>query len=388
MSALRTLGIVALLFVFTLDGRTGFPNPKTENSFLISNVTLFDGEEVSDNTSVLVEDGKITRIQASIEGNYVTIDGTGKFLMPAMTNSHVHVWDERQLREAARAGVLNMLDMLSFDLYGLKSLNDLPGYARFYTSGYAATVEGGHGTQFSPAYAPVPTIDGVADIEPFVRNRIASGADYIKIIVEPWRNTLPHEWVKAIIDSAHESDRKAVVHVSWYDDARTVIENGADGLMHLWSDKAPSHELETLRANHDFFVVPTLSVWIASRWQIEKHGRQKYAHKHFTKELKKVYDAGITILAGTDPPNNGINYGTDLHNEMLYFAEAGMPNIDVLKTATSNPAKAFDVLADRGYIKIGRDADMILLDGSPIEDMENIKSIATVWKMGIEVKLR
>ena len=50
--------------------------------------------------------------------------------------------------------------------------------------------------------------------------------------------------------------------------------------------------------------------------------------------------------------------------------------------------KGFDVLADRGYIKIGRDADMILLDGSPIEDMENIKSIATVWKMGIEVKLR
>jgi len=388
MSALKILGVVALLFVFTLEGRTGFSNPKIENSFLINNVTLFDGDEVTENTSVLVEDGKIARIQENIEGDHVTVNGTGKFLMPAMTNSHVHVWDERQLREAARAGVLNMLDMLSFDLYGLKNLNDLPGYARFYTSGYAATVKDGHGTQFSPDYAPAPTIDSVGDIEPFVRNRIAGGADYIKIIVEPWRNTLPHEWVKAIIDAAHENDRKALVHVSWYDDARTVIENDADGLMHLWNDKAPASELKTLQANHDFFVVPTLSVWIASRWQIEKHGRQKYAEKHFIEELKKVYDAGITILAGTDPPNNEINYGTDLHNEMLYFAEAGMPNIDVLKSATSNPATAFDVLADSGYIKVGRDADMILLDGSPIEDMENIKSIATVWKMGIEVKLR
>lgn len=388
MLALKVLGLVALLFVLTLNGAAGLSDQKSRDSFLIDNVTLFDGEEIVDNISVLVEGGKIARIQAKIEEDHVTIDGTGKFLMPAMTNSHVHAWDERQLREAARAGVLNLLDMLSFDLYGLKRLNDLPGYARFYTSGYAATVKGGHGTQFSPDYAPAPTIDSVGDIEPFVRDRIAGGADYIKIIVEPFRNTLPHEWVQAIIDTAHENDRRAVVHVSWYDDARTVIENGADGLMHIWNDKAPAHELKTLRANHDFFVVPTLSVWITSRWQIEKHGRQKYAKRHFTEELKKIYDAGVPILAGTDPPNNGINHGTDLHKELLYFSEAGMPNIDVLKTATSNPAKAFEVLRDTGQIKVGLNADMILLDKSPIDDMENIGSIDTVWKMGIEVKLR
>ena len=362
MCAPRFFGPFALLFVLTLNGSIAFSGQESQGSFLIRNATLFDGEEVADNMSVLIEGGKIARIQTNIEGDHVTIDGTGKFLMPAMTNSHVHAWDERQLREAARAGVLNMLDMLSFDLYGLKRLNDLPGYARFYTSGYAATVSGGHGTQFSPAYAPAPTIDSIGDIEPFVRDRIAGGADYIKIIVEPFRNTLPHDWVKAIIDSSHENDRRAVVHVSWFDDARTVIENGADGLMHMWNDKAPAHELKALRANHDFFVVPTLSVWITSRWQIEKHGRQKYAKRHFTEELNKVYAVGIPILAGTDPPNNGINHGTDLHKELLYFSEAGMPNVDVLKTATSNPAKAFEALRDTGQIKVGRNADMILLD--------------------------
>ena len=153
MLTLRLFAVVALPLVSALTGNVAFSDQKAQDSFVVGNVTLFDGEVVIDSTSVLVEEGKITKIQENIERDHVTVDGTGKFLMPAMTNSHVHVWDERQLREAARAGVLNMLDMLSFDLYGLKNLNDLPGYARFYTSGYAATVSGGHGTQFSPDYA-------------------------------------------------------------------------------------------------------------------------------------------------------------------------------------------------------------------------------------------
>ena len=388
MPAFRVLGIFALILVFIIDGRIGFSDQKSDNSFLISNVTLFDGEEVIHNISVLVEGGKIARVQAGIEGDHVTIDGTGKFLMPAMTNSHVHAWNDDQLREAARAGVLNMLDMLSFDGHWLKGLQGAPGYARYYSSGYAATVAGGHGSQYSPDYNPAPTIDAVADIEPFIRDRIARSADYIKIIIEPRRKTLSHDWAREIIDTAHKHNRMAVVHVSWYDDARKVIENGADGLMHIWGDKAPADDLKALRSKYDFFVVPTLLVWATSPWQVQKYGKQEHVERRFIEELRKIYDAGITILAGTDPPNHMINYGTDLYKELLYFSKSGIPNVEVLKTATSYPAKAFEVLADTGHIKVGRNADMILLDRSPVEDVENIKTINTVWKMGIEVNLQ
>ena len=384
----KMLAVVALTLVFALTENVGFSDQNASDDFLISNVTLFDGEEIIDSTSVLVEDGKIAMIQPNVMGDYATIDGTGKFLMPAMTNSHTHVWNEQQLRQAARAGVLNMLDMLSFDLHRLKRLHDTAGYARFYTSGYAATVSGGHGTQYSPDYAPAPTIDTVADIEPFVRDRIKSGADYIKIIVEPGRRTLPHEWVEKIVDAAHAHDKMAVVHISHYEDAHKVIENGADGLMHIWRDDASTRELEILRSEHEFFVVPTLLLLVTSPWLIERHGNRQNAEQYYFRELKKIYDAGITLLAGTDPPNNKINYGSDLYREMIYISEAGIPNIEVLKTATSHPANAFEVLADTGRIRVGRNADMILLDRSPVDDMENIKSIAVVWKMGIEVKLR
>ena len=385
---LKVFSIVVLTPVFALTGGVGFSEQNAQDDFLISNVTLFNGEEIVDNTSVLVEDGKIAKIQQNIVGDYEIIDGAGKFLMPAMTNSHTHVWTKENLREAAKAGVLNMLDMLSFDAHRLKRFRDMPGYARFYTSGYAATAPRGHGTQYSPGDDPAPTIKTTADIEPFIRNRIANGADYIKIIVEPFRNTLSHKLTKEIIEAAHEHNKMAVVHISLVKDARKVIENGADGIVHIWHGKMSARKLKSLRKKHDFFIVPTILVHVTSPWVVEKHFSRKNTERYYIKELKKLYDAGVTILAGTDPPNNEINYGTDLYQEMLYFSEAGMPTIEVLKTATSNPAKAFELLANTGHIKVGRNADMILLDDNPIDDMENIKSIDAIWKMGIKVNLQ
>ena len=374
-----------LIFIVVLSGFAGIANSKEPKNFLISNVTLFDGEEIINNTSVLVENGKVTKIQKNIESDYESIDGSGKFLMPGMTNSHVHVWNKRHLKEAAKAGVLNMLDMLSTNEAHMKSIRDRPGVARVYTAGYAATAPGGHGTQYS-SDKPAPTIKNMAEIEPFIKNRIKNNADYIKIIVEPWKNTLSHDLVKEIIKVAHQYNKMAVVHISWGKDARKVIENGADGIVHIWVDTVSEQMLESLNKKHDFFVIPTLLVWITSPHVIKYHHTKKKTEEHHVKEFKKLYDAGITILAGTDPPNNDINYGTDLYKELEYFSRAGMPNIEVLKTATSNPAKEFPFLSGTGYLKVGYNADMILLDKNPVDDIKNIKAINTVWKKGVKIK--
>jgi len=102
-------------------------------------------------------------------------------------------------------------------------------------------------------------------------------------------------------------------------------------------------------------------------------------------EVKRLYDAGLIILAGTDPPNAQINYGTDLYKELKLISEAGLPNIDVLKSATSAVSDAYD-LRDRGYLKEGYRADMLLINGNPLEKIEEISAIETIWKFGKEVK--
>ncbi|RMA64709.1 amidohydrolase family protein [Ulvibacter antarcticus] len=357
-------------------------------SFIVNNVTLFDGETITENTSVLIENGTITKIGTVITSEEIQIDGTGKFLMPALTNSHVHAFMAGNLTQAASAGVLNLLDMHGME-QSQKAMQqkfaDSTNYARYYYAGAAATAPNGHGTQFG---FPSPTLTTTDEAQAFVDTRLASGAAYIKIIVEPWKPTLTEEVVSALIDATHQRDKKAVVHISKVEDAVKVLQDDADGLVHIWWDTEIGEEdLKSLASEKKFFVIPTLLTSITMLQFIRNSAPEGsfLSNEAISNEVKRLYDAGIPILAGTDPPNANINYGSDLYKELKLLHEAGMSAIDVLKTATSNPAIQFN-LEGTGFIKEGFNADMILLDKNPTEEFENMNSIVTIWKDGKIVK--
>lgn len=359
---------------------------KAQDSFVIKNTTVFTGDEVLKKTSVLVENGKIAKIKKRIKTNLLIVDGSGKFLMPGMTNTHVHAWMPALLNEAAKAGVLNVLDMAGAEPFQqmLKNLKDSTNYARYRVAGYAATAPNGHGTQFG---FPVPTLEKPEDVKQWVANRIKAEVDHIKIIVEPWRATLDHETVSAIIDEAKKYNKVVVVHISNVEDAYKVFKSGANGLVHIWRDKEMSNAQIAEIANGDFFVIPTILVGYKAVTAMAKRSEEEAQQKlkWYKKETKRLYDAGIPILAGTDPPNAGINMGTDLYKEIIFFSEAGIPNIDALRSVTSLPADKFK-MEGLGYIKEGFIADMILIDGDPIKNIRHIEKINTVWKAGKKVK--
>lgn len=355
-------------------------------NFVVNNVTLFDGETIIKNTSVLVENGIITKIAPNISNKVQQIDGSGKFLMPAMTNSHVHAWGAPSLIEAAKAGVVNLLDMHGMEQFQpmLRNLKDSTNYARYFYAGSAATAPEGHGTQFG---FPAPTLTTIEEADGFINDRLKAGAHYIKIIVEPWKATLSHEVVKALIEAAHAKETNVVVHISKVEDARQVLQNGADGLVHIWWDKEmDSGKLKELAAARSQFIIPTLLTSQLALADIRARSPESsfLGDDDLLSEVMKAYEAGIPILAGTDPPNVNINYGTDLYKELQLLSKAGIPNLDVLKSATSLPAKFFR-LGKTGNIKEGYMADMILLNGNPINDIQHISKIETVWKEGKEV---
>jgi len=355
--------------------------------FVIKNVTLFDGTTVMDNTSVLVEGGIISEVGQDISTTAREIDGTGKFLMPSMTNGHVHAWAPTSLTEAAKAGVLNLLDMHGVEQYQpmMAKMKDSTNYARFYFAGAAATAPGGHGTQYG---FPTPTLTTTGEAKNFVADRLAAGASYLKIIVEPWKETLSQEVVKALIDQAHDKEIKAVVHISKQADAENVLKNGADGLVHLWWDKKmPIETLRSLNKNGTFFIMPTMltNKLFLKEIRTNAEGGSILTDEELMGEIKKIYDADIPIIAGTDPPNANINYGTDLYKELVLLSKAGIPNLDVLKSATSTPASFFPI-GKVGNIKKGYKADILLLSKNPILDIQHISTIETVYKEGKEVK--
>ena len=155
---------------------------------LIQDVRLFDGSVVLQRRSVLIENGKISRIYTHLIrlADTEVIEDAGHTLLPGLIDAHVHIPDqaEEAASQALRLGVTSQLDMFSGGdrLKKIKQLesSDRPDLSNLRTAGIRATVPGGHPTQMGgPA---IPTITSPDQAQEFVDARIAEGSDYIKII--------------------------------------------------------------------------------------------------------------------------------------------------------------------------------------------------------------
>jgi hypothetical protein len=104
------------------------------------------------------------------------------------------------------------------------------------------------------------------------------------------------------------------------------------------------------------------------------------------KALRQIKAANVPILCGTDAPNPGTTYGASLHHELELLVESGMTPIEALRSATSIPSEIFD-LKDRGRIKPGYLADLVLVEGDPTQDIKNSRRIVRVWRAGVSVDL-
>ena len=98
--------------------------------------------------------------------------------------------------------------------------------------------------------------------------------------------------------------------------------------------------------------------------------------------VKYMHERGITFMAGTDTPIGFLVPGLSLHQEIHQLNEAGLSNLEALKTATINPSKYFNLQDSLGRIKNNYIADLIILDKNPLDDIRNTKSIKAVIKDG------
>src|SRR5262249_13872387 len=144
---------------------------------LIHDVRIFDGEHVLEHRSVLIENGKISRIETSLKApNAEIIEGQGRTLLPGLIDAHVHLPEhlEDAARQALRLGVTTQLDMFNAGerLKRIKVMEseDRPDLADMRTAGIGATVPGGHPTQMGGG--PIPTITGPEGAQAFVDSRI------------------------------------------------------------------------------------------------------------------------------------------------------------------------------------------------------------------------
>jgi len=221
--------------------------------------------------------------------------------------------------------------------------------------------------------------------------------------------------VKTLVQAAHANGMLAVAHVESLDDVDIALAAGVDGLMHVWRRGGASPEAARRLAERKVFVVPTLAVpdgflpegraslLADPRFQsvlsnpIEEHLSRPYSSPTGSPDgqraaidaqvaaVRGLHEAGVTLLAGSDPsPTLPTSHGISMHHELELLGKAGLKPTEILAAATANAAQAFR-LDDRGRILPGRRADMLLVRGDPTADILAIRDIVRVWKMGVEV---
>ena len=419
----RTPGVLGavILAVIAADVSIAVAKQTTQElihrPFVIRNVRVFDGSRVVPKSDVWVEDGHIRQIGArlTVPTSVRVIDGTDKTLLPGLIDSHVHTWGDA-LTQALDFGVTTALDMFTDVTYADRIKKEqaegkLLGLADLRSAGTLVTAPKGHGTEYGLA---IPTLASPNEAQSFVDARIAEGSDYIKIIYDDGKAfqrdlpTLTKDTLTAVIVAAHRRQKLAVVHIGSLQGAHDAIDAGADGLMHLFTDRSPDAAFATLVAEHRAFVVPTLSVLAsvthtASGKQLASDPRfrpylsadassnlermfpRKNGEFVFAQQTVRLLNAKhVPILAGSDAPNPGTTHGASIHGELELLVDSGLTPTAALASATSIPAAAFR-LADRGQILIGKRADLLLVQGDPSVDIRDTRNIVSIWKLGVEV---
>ncbi len=354
-------------------------------AMLVHDVRIFDGVEVIPHGSVLVADGRIAAVGdlAAAPPGAEVIDGRGRTLLPGLIDCHTHSFPGTPI-QALAFGVTTELDMfsapsLAATLRAQAAAWD--GMADVRSAGTGATAPGGHPWSLVErgVYPPFPTLSRPEEAAGFVRDRVAEGSDYLKVIIEDGsmhQRRLPHlqpEVVAALAAAARSANRLSVAHVSTRADAALAVEAGVDVLAHAFIDAPADATFVAAAARAGIAMVATLAML---------EGTGKPARLALAREsVRALHAAGVPVLAGTDTPNSGTAAGASLHRELELLVQAGLTPAAALTAATAQPARVFG-LDGRGRIAPGCQADLLLVEGDPTVDIRATRSIVSVWRRG------
>ncbi len=417
MTAVRiVLGLlIAVVSAPSIGAQTPVPA-----SFVIRGARVFDGVRDRGRTDVVVIGGRITAIGTAVRSPYAAteVDGRGKTLLPGLIDAHVHAFGDA-MRTALIFGTTTLLDQftdvkMAADVRSRQARGEMDDIADLYSAGTLVTSPKGHGTEYGMV---IPTISSPSEAQAFVDARLAEGSQWIKIVYDDGHTygmsveTISKATLRALIDATHKRGKLAVVHVGDLGGARDAIESGADGLAHLFLDLPPDAGFAAFAAAHKVFVIPTLSVlesvsgtasgislaadtrlspWVAQavatnlKTGFPRRANSLARYSNAVETVRALRAAGVPILAGTDAPNPGTWHGISMHREMQLLVDAGLAPAAAIAAATSVPAARFR-FTDRGRIAVGLRADLLLVNGDPLTDINATRDIAGVWKRGVAV---
>jgi imidazolonepropionase-like amidohydrolase len=409
---------------------------------------LGDGSAPIESGAFVVQNGRITA--AGPRGSVTApkgarhIDLSGKTVMPAMINVHVHIGYEGYTSwGAANYTPQNVLDHLQREaFYGVgvtqsvgssptdasiqfqrdQNAGKFPPASRFFFMPGMAPPNGGpdavlmKGTKALHAIYEVST---PAEARAAVRSMAARNLKNVKIWVDDRGGTYPKlspEVYTAIIDEAHQHKMMVHAHATSLADQKAVVRAGVDVLLHTVAGAKIDEELIALLqekrpywvpliglgdrtdvCDNDPFVTQTLPAKLVAEIQATTVVRPLEAtcgqlppnaatrEENLRTNFPKMIAAGARLVLGTDAGiSSGYTFGSAEYHELGRWVQFGLPAAQAIAAATSRGAEVMR-LTDTGSLAAGERADFIVLNENPLEDIRNARQIDSVYFGGLKL---
>jgi imidazolonepropionase-like amidohydrolase len=405
-----------------------------------------DGRAPIADSAFLVERGTITRVgkkgELTAPAGAGRVNLTGKTVMPALINAHGHPGFQRGLTYSADNFTRDtIVDDLNRALYygvvvvqsqGIEKGNityqiradqeaGTLGGARLRIAGrgIGAPNAGPGGAAYAGIAYEVTTEDQARKA---VQELAARKVNLVKIWVDD-RNgrapRLPPPLFRAIIDEGHKHGLQVNAHVFYYTDAVELVDAGIDALVHLVRDKEMDDALVASIVRHNVYVHPNLSPewntytelphWlrdgdplmtllqestpppVIARMKTAFGNRDAAAVERtraqygiLQRSLARLAKANAKITLGSDTGLEDHLFGMAEQHELESMARAGMTPMQVIVAATSRPAEYLK-LEKMGALAPGKDANFLVLDANPLDDVTNTQRIHAIYVRGTEV---
>lgn len=374
-----------------------------QKDYALINANVLNGvdNKINTNTIVFVKAGKIEKIGKQgdvVSSNYTVIDCEGNFLLPGMIDAHTHIDNLASAKRALESGVTTVRSA-SVGAYQDVSLRELVKSGNLagpdmLATGVFVTPNLGETILADPRLVDLKGgVNTDEELKKLVNVNIDRGVNFIKTRgteraglpdTDPRQQTYTEHQLKVIVDEAAKRNVPVMVHAHGDEGAYAAVMAGARSIEHgtFLSEKT----LKLMKEKGTFLVLTFITLE-----DLTKPGgdydnpvlelRGKFMMPLAEKVFKKAHAMGIKIATGAD--NDYASSSTSrISLEVAHFVRMGMSNFEAIQASTTVAAELLKIEKQTGRIAQGFEADMILVPGNPLEDINALQDVVLVMSNG------
>lgn len=351
--------LVGVRFIYTSfrDDNTKINLDDLSSDTIEISCPVFDGNEIWEESTVVIKDGVITDETSLKKGN----SSSNYFLMPGLIDAHAHLTTPYQMELLVKNAVTTVCDVSASE-----DLEKSYGALKVWSSRTSVWLD-------------------VDNAEAFVKNTVAKGGKYIKVVADLPQIMGGGVMEKAVLEElvhfSHENNLKVAVHAISVKGVQMAVDCGVDLLIHVPIGESFPLALAEEIAEKNIAVMPTLAMMKAFA-DSPFYGYKKDDYNDAKETVKLLNSLNVPILGATDSSDSffvpQLKHGKTLHKEMELLVDAGLTPLEVLKSVTTKSADAFDI-GDAGVIAAGMRATMVLIEGRPDKEITDSSNILQVW---------